>query len=174
MMEAMTDGTDTIAGFDPFDPHDVEWQPVSSSLTVARRLLCSACILLPFAVAVLIAVLTTSLWAWVGVGIVGAVWLWLMWLVPRQVKAWGYAQRADDLLIRHGVMFRTLVVVPYGRMQMVDVQSGPLARLFGIATVQLHTASADTDAQIPGLRGVDASALRDRLAVRGEARMAGL
>ena len=62
----------------------------------------------------------------------------------------GYAERADDLLVTSGVLNRQLVVVPYGRMQFVDVTAGPLDRRFGLATVQLHTASPATDAQIPG------------------------
>jgi len=40
--------------------------------------------------------------------------------------------------------------------------------------VQLHTAAAATDAQIPGLTSKDAQELRDRLATLGEARAAGL
>ena len=59
-------------------------------------------------------------------------------------------------------------------MQYVDVQAGPVDRRFGIAKVQLHTASPGTDAQIPGLSPEEAARLRDRLARRGEARLAGL
>ena len=95
-------------------------------------------------------------------------------LAPRRVRAIGYAEREQDLLVRKGVLFRTLVVVPYGRMQFVDVQAGPLDRLLGIARVQLHTASALTDAAIPGLPLPEAERLRDRLASRGEATLAGL
>jgi uncharacterized protein len=95
-------------------------------------------------------------------------------LVPRQVRSIGYAERADDLLIRKGIVFRSMVVVPYGRMQYVDVQAGPLARAFGIAQVQLHTASPGTDAAIDGLPPAEAARLRDQLASRGEARLAGL
>ena len=76
--------------------------------------------------------------------------------------------------MRHGVLFRRLVVVPYGRMQLVEVSAGPLHRWFDLATVQLHTAAASTDAHIPGLRPAEAARLRDRLAARGEARSAGL
>jgi membrane protein YdbS with pleckstrin-like domain len=100
--------------------------------------------------------------------------LWALVLVPRQVRAIGYAERDDDLLIRHGIMFRQLVVVPYGRMQMVDVTAGPVERRFGIATLRLHTASAGTDASIRGLPPDEAARLRDRLAALGEARSAGL
>jgi membrane protein YdbS with pleckstrin-like domain len=59
-------------------------------------------------------------------------------------------------------------------MQFVDVKAGPLDRAFGVAQVQLHTASAATDARIPGLGAAEAARLRDRLASRGQARLAGL
>ena len=101
-----------------------------------------------------------------------AVWAW--WVVGRQVRGWGYAERADDLLVRRGVTWRAVVVVPYGRMQYVDVYAGPVDRAFGIAKVQLHTASARSDAYIPGLTPDEAARLRDQLASRGEARLAGL
>ena len=65
-------------------------------------------------------------------------------------------------------------VVPYGRMQFIDVTSGPIERIFGLATVKLHTAAAATDARIPGLDQQEAARLRDRLAALGEAKAAGL
>lgn len=102
----------------------------------------------------------------------GFAWGW--WLIGRNWASWGYAERGDDLLVTHGVMFRTIVVVPYGRMQFVDVAAGPLDQKFGIATVELHTATPSTDAVIPGLPPDDAEQLRDRLAALGEARAAGL
>ena len=89
-------------------------------------------------------------------------------------RAWGYAEREDDLLVRRGVMVRRLSVVPYGRMQFVDVTAGPVDRVFRLATVQLHTAAAATDARIPGLAVEEAHRLRDRLAALGEAQAAGL
>ena len=83
-------------------------------------------------------------------------------------------EREDDLYITHGVMFRTLVAVPYGRMQLVEVESGPLERAFGLATVTLKTASAETNASIPGLAPEEATRLRDRLTELGEAHASGL
>ncbi|MBN9326078.1 MAG: PH domain-containing protein [Cellulomonas sp.] len=150
-----------------FQPADIVWTPVSPRLAAAR-LTVAAIVLVPLLVAgVVWAVLT-------GAAAVLAVGVWLGWLVPRQVRAVGYAERADDLLIRRGIMFKTLVVVPYGRMQYVDVNAGPVDRSFGIAAVQLHTAAPNTDASIHGLRPEEAARLRDRLASRGEARLAGL
>jgi len=99
----------------------------------------------------------------------------LLWrFVDRRYRSWGYAEREDDLLVRRGVMFARLSIVPYGRMQFIDVTAGPLERAFGLATVRLHTAAAATDARIPGLERAEAARLRDRLAELGEAQAAGL
>jgi hypothetical protein len=88
--------------------------------------------------------------------------------IVRAVFAWGYAERETDLLVRHGLLIRRLSIVPYARMQFVDVTAGPLERGFGLATVQLHTAAAASDARVPGLPPAEASRLRDRLATLGE------
>jgi membrane protein YdbS with pleckstrin-like domain len=92
----------------------------------------------------------------------------------RRVGAWAYAERDEDLLVRRGVMFRRLSVIPYGRMQFVDVTAGPFERSFGLATVRMHTAAAASDARIPGLPAGEAARIRDKLTVLGEARAAGL
>ncbi|HEX5741427.1 MAG TPA: PH domain-containing protein [Pilimelia sp.] len=92
----------------------------------------------------------------------------------RAVRAWGYAERDRDLLVRHGLLVRRLSIVPYGRIQFVDVTAGPLERAFDLATVTLHTASAASDARIPGLEPAEARRLRDRLAALGADRAAGL
>lgn len=94
--------------------------------------------------------------------------------IVRAVRAWGYAERERDLLVRHGRIVRRLSIVPYARMQFVDVSAGPLERAFGLATVQLHTAAAATDARVPGLDPAEAARLRDRLAALGEDRSEGL
>ncbi len=108
----------------------------------------------------------------IGILIVGLVSAEL--IAQRRFAAWGFAERDEDLLVRRGVMVRRLSVVPYGRMQFVDVVAGPLERRWGLATVRLHTAAAASDARVPGLPAHDAAQLRDRLATLGEARAAGL
>jgi membrane protein YdbS with pleckstrin-like domain len=102
----------------------------------------------------------------------GAGWAWV-W-AARNTASWGYAEAEDDLLVTGGLMFRRLVAVPYGRMQFVDVQAGPIDRAFGIATVTLHTASTETAADIPGLPAEEATRLRNRLTELGESHGAGL
>lgn len=71
-------------------------------------------------------------------------------------------------------MFKTLTVVPYGRMQYVQVQEGPIARHFGLASVQIHTAALTVSAVLPGIPQAEAAQLRQTLTELGEAQMAGL
>jgi len=159
---------------DVFDPAGIAWTSVSPGLAAVRRTILIVQLTVVTIALLVAAVLTGWIWLWVAllVPLVGAGFGWAT--IGRQVAAWGYAERADDLLIKRGLMFRELVVVPYGRMQFVDVQAGPLERAFDVAQVQLHTASAGTDARIPGLNAVEAARLRDRLASRGQAKLAGL
>lgn len=112
------------------------------------------------AAAVLVAAAVLLSLAWVGTG--------------RRWSAWGYLEREDDLLVRRGVLIRRVSVVPYGRMQFVDVLAGPLDRRIGVAAVHLHTAAAAADVHVPGIERAEAERLRDRLAALGEARAAGL
>lgn len=170
----MSDLQPTAAAASPFDPAGVTWQRVSPKLVTVRLISLALSLGLPIVVTAAVAALTGVSGLWVVPGFLTLLAAWIAWLIPRQVRAIGYAERDDDLLIRKGIMFRALVVVPYGRMQFVDVQAGPLDRWGGIAKVQLHTASPTSDASIPGLPPMEADRLRDRLAERGEARLAGL
>ena len=161
------------AGADPFAPDGVVFHPVSSRLITARLLgagIVSAVLIIGFAVP---GVIVSSAF-FIPAGLFAALLVWQLWLIPRQVRAMGYALADNHLLWRHGVMFRSITVTPYGRMQFVDTSQGPLARWLGIAEVRLHTASASTDATINGLPVAEAENLRRVLSQRGEERMAGL
>lgn len=94
--------------------------------------------------------------------------------IPRRVRALGYRLRDDDLVFRRGIMFLRVVAVPYGRMQLVDITRGPIARAFGLSELKLVTAAAASNITIPGLPEADAEALRDRLVELAESRRAGL
>ena len=160
---------------DIFAPPGEDWTRVSPSLVSARRLvLCITLAVLALAAAVALLLFGFVWFAVLAVVVCVVLAVWGCWLIGRTVRSWGYAERSDDLLVMSGVLRRRLVVVPYGRMQLVDVTAGPVDRAFGITTVQLHTAAAATDATIPGLVPAEAARLRDRLAALGEARSAGL
>jgi len=162
------------SALEPFDPDGVTWTPVSPRLAGARRVLMMSVLLLLAVLFALPALLLSRPWMLVLPGVVLAFGIWSWLVIGRQVRAMGYAERADDLLFRSGVMWKRVVVVPYGRMQYVDVHAGPVDRAFGIAWVRLHTASASSHVAIPGLVPAEAARLRDRLASRGQAQLAGL
>jgi len=156
-------------------PGDVAWQPVSPKLAVVR-------ILSLLLVGIPVTGLATLLsWLWWGspwwqimASVLTAILLLRIILTGRVVRAWGYAERPDDLLIRHGVWTKRLSIVPYGRMQFIDLSANPLQRMFDLSTVKLHTASAGTDSTVPGLAPTEAAALRDRLAERANQERDGL
>ena len=161
---------------DTFRPETEHWVRLSEKLVTVRRLT-QGVVSLVLLVIVVVIWLAAPIPAWIPVLLLvllfaGSVWSW--WLIGRRVRSYGYVERSEDLLVTSGILFRRLVVVPYGRLQLVDVVAGPLDRAFGIATVRLHTAAATTDATIPGLTPEKASGLRDRLAAAGESRGAGI
>ena len=113
-------------------------------------------------------------WAmWVGI-VVLVISIINLVLEPRRVRAIGYLLRNDDLLFRRGILFQRFVAVPYGRMQLIDITRGPVARWLGLADLKFVTAAATAGVSIPGLAEGDAEDLRDRLVELAESRRAGL
>lgn len=79
-------------------------------------------------------------------------------------RRWRYALRDHDLWIRSGALWVTVSVIPYHRLQFVDTRQGPLDRLFGLASLVVHTAALGTSGRLPGLDAAEAERLRERLA----------
>jgi membrane protein YdbS with pleckstrin-like domain len=157
------------------DPAGEGWRQVQPALLRMRRLLLVAWLAPLVLLAAVLPPLLGGAPPWLLLALPPALALagaW--WAMGRNWRSWRYLERDDDLLISRGVMWRQLTVVPYGRMQLVEVTSGPVERRFGLARLQLHTAAAATDAAIPGLAPPEAERLRDRLTELGEARSAGL
>ncbi len=152
---------------------DLPWRRVSPKLVPVRLLSMALVNLVPL-VATMVLALTVTRWLWIATGALVIVLLVEAWIIVRQVSAISWVELPEELVIRKGRMLRTLVSVPYGRLQYVDVQSGPFMRAFGLATVQLHTASPASGGSISGLPIEEAEALRARLAARGETQRAGL
>ncbi len=173
---AGTERADAAAGLLFRDPALV-WHPVSPRLATERRI---STVLLAVAGLALIAVglasANRSAELWLSLtGFALLVAAGLGWVaVGRVVQTWGYAEREEDLLVSRGRLFRRLTVIPYGRMQVIEVSANPVSAWLGIATVTLVTASASTDAHVAGLPTAEAHALRDRLAAKGEALTAGI
>ena len=153
---------------------EVSWLHPSPRLLTLRRVEVGAATLAAAALAGGVVASSAGRWGALAAAVAVAAGAVVEVFLRRRVRAWAYCEREDDLLVQRGVMFTRLSVVPYGRMQFVDVTAGPAERLFRLATVRMHTAAAASDARIPGLERDEAARLRDRLAALGEARAAGL
>jgi uncharacterized protein len=160
---------------DPFDaPTEQAWQRVSPRLARMRRTVLLV-LGIPVGAAIVFGGVSVAPAVGILLAVAAAIVLVLAWMaIGRNLRSWGYAERADDLVVTHGALFKRLTVVPYGRMQLVDVEAGPIERSFGLVSVKLHTAAATTDAKVCGLVPSVAAALRDRLTQLGEAHASGL
>ncbi|MCD2441572.1 PH domain-containing protein [Agromyces sp. SYSU K20354] len=112
-----------------------------------------------------------ALWAAIAIAVASIIGIALE---PRRVRSIQYRLREDDLLFRRGIMFQRQVAVPYGRMQLVDITRGPVARALGLADLKFVTAAAATAVTVPGLPMEEADRLRDELVALAETRRAGL
>lgn len=153
--------------------HGAEWRPVSPQLSVVRRVTATA-VLLPLAAAGAFMAVVLTPWLAVVPVVLGLVWVWLMWLIPRQVAAISWAELPEELAIRKGRIWRSMVTIPYGRIQYVDLSSGPYKRKKGLADIDVNTASPASSGELPGLPVEVAEELRVRLSAHGEAQRAGL
>lgn len=101
-----------------------------------------------------------------------------LWLIPvlvlaalgiarvpaRRYRATGYSVGANRLRIVRGLLVRRDTTVPFGRVQHIDVGQGPLERLYGLATLTVHTAGThNASVHLPGLGYQDAIAMREAI-----------
>lgn len=88
----------------------------------------------------------------------------VVWLKRLAFPHIGYLVRDLDFSIRHGLLSRTVVTIPFRRIQNSAVSQGPLERRYGLAT--LMVSSARGGLTVPGLPAEDAARLRAFLATR--------
>ncbi len=149
----------------PLDPRAVKLWRVATQIAVAI-----------FMLPALIIVIVTSYFeprAALGMiaswGFLTSLWLWFsLWQPPRRYQCWGY--RIDDRVLetRSGRMFQTTRLLPLNRLQHVDLQQGPVERMYGLARLELHTAGTqNASLTIPGLAREEAVRLRDYLVTLG-------
>lgn len=111
--------------------------------------------------------LTKGFPEWIRWGVVG---LWSFLLVLTTIirfygfRIKGYAVRQHDIMYRRGLLFRTLTVVPFTRIQHSEVQQGVIERQFGLARLAVFTAGgSQSDLLIPGLKLEQAEQIRQFL-----------
>lgn len=151
-----------------------EWRRVSARYIVVELVGTLIAAVMIVGGASIPAVLTGLDWLWTIPASLAIIFLIALVLIPRRVRSIGYVLRDDDLLFRRGILLQRFVAVPYGRMQLIDINRGPVARALGLSELKFVTAAAATNVTIPGLPAEEADQLRDRLVELAESRRAGL
>ncbi len=141
-------------GLTPLDPAYVTVMRIGTLITAV-----------PFVIAALVGEIGGMLFAGAFLVPVVFVFALLVLLVPlKRFNARGYDMSEDRLRVVAGLLFRKDTVVPFSRVQHIDVEQGPLERAFGIARLVLHTAGThNASVTLPGLRHETATEMREAI-----------
>jgi putative membrane protein len=74
------------------------------------------------------------------------------WVRPFSWQRTGYSLIGGVILLRRGVVWRSLSIVPLARLQSLELYQGPVDRMLGLASTRLHTVSGPVR---PRLAAVD-------------------
>lgn len=87
--------------------------------------------------------------------------LFILWWTVKAIKRTGLALREHDFVLQTGVFWRKITVVPFNRIQHIELHRGPLERKFNLATIKLYTAGGSgVDLAVSGLDEAEAEQLR--------------
>ncbi len=97
--------------------------------------------------------------------VIGLFGLVAILIAPKRVyRRLGYAIDARLLRIVRGWLFHADTIVPLVRVQHIDVTAGPIDKLFGIATLVVHTAGTHNSiVTLPGLSPARAADIREAI-----------
>lgn len=91
------------------------------------------------------------------------VFIFLFIIFTRKVfaqKAYGIRER--DILFRTGLIRRTVTIIPFNRVQHVEIKNGPIDRMFNLTILKVFTAGgSQSDLSIPGLRPETAQGIKE-------------
>ena len=84
-------------------------------------------------------------------------------MAPQRIYArLGYRLSERLMQVVRGWLFHTDTIVPFVRVQHIDVTRGPVEKLFGVATLVVHTAGTHNSiVTVPGLSPERAAEIRD-------------
>ena len=90
---------------------------------------------------------------WLPPLVIAPIGLWSVLIAtPARWRRWGWAWTGKELHVASGWLARRHPIVPAARVQHIDVTQGPVERMFGVATLVLHTAgTANSQVDLPGI-----------------------
>lgn len=147
---------------------DISLQPLErGQLNVMRLTGVIGFVVATIAVAIPSWVLSRS-WEWLPVWAaplaIALAGVWSILLTHRRWARWGWAWTGRELHVASGWLVQSHTIVPAARVQHIDVTQGPIQRMFGVATLVLHTAgTANSEVDLPGISRETAEEIRDAI-----------
>ncbi|MGE5355051.1 MAG: PH domain-containing protein [Deltaproteobacteria bacterium] len=72
-----------------------------------------------------------------------------------------YSIRHNDLIFRRGVLFNRITIVPFNRIQHIELTRGPVENFFNLCSIKFFTAGgSQSDIIIPGLNTETANKIK--------------
>jgi uncharacterized protein len=72
-----------------------------------------------------------------------------------------YSIRQNDLIFSSGLLFRSVTIIPYNRIQHAELTIGPIEKLFKLCSLKVFTAGgSQSDIIIPGLNPEKANKIK--------------
>lgn len=164
--------TDTPHPTDPFDPAAINTveglDPVDPAFAQVLR---AQALLAAVPLAVVLTLIDWLVMPRIGgpVGLLTALgWVVAAILVTRlparRAARWGFRIGEGQLRVARGWLFRTDTIVPFVRVQHIDVGQGPVERWFGLSHLVVHTSGTHNSMVVlPGLPADLAAAMRETI-----------
>lgn len=79
----------------------------------------------------------------------------------------GFAVRKHDILYKKGLFWRSILIIPFSRIQHCEIDQGPIDRFFGLTSLNIFTAGGtSSDLAIPGLEPLQANRLKEFILIK--------
>jgi len=155
---ASASGILTGAGLDRVETAYADVMRVMTLLSGAPVAICATVADFAWVAALGIPAGILSLGAWLALAACAIV------LPSRRYMRIGYRLTDDELRVAQGLFFRTDTIVPFVRVQHIDLEQGPVERQYGLSSLVVHTSGThNSTVTLPGLRTEVATAMRDTI-----------
>lgn len=140
-------------------PHPNYWKVISINLLCFMLFLALSIFLILYInewINLKVIILTSSVFTGLG--------LFLFYLYRMAFKRRGYALRSQDIQYKSGLIAEKTTIVPINRIQHVALNEGLFSRMYGLASLQIYTASGNEgDIQIKGIELESAQRMKTHL-----------
>ena len=108
--------------------------------------------------------LENPFWVFLGISII---FVGILALRVVGFKKRNYAVREKDVSYKKGVFFKSLTTVPFNRIQHIEIDEGPISRLFNLVSLSVFTAGdSSDDLKISGLLKEEAKQIKEFISTK--------